>query len=222
LHSDKPDNFSGREFYMNLNLNLTKREIIILAGITLISFPVIFVAVLFSTGNLRVEFGPRKKAPVEVNKPEVNKVETVKPSSSKADSLSVLNSKTYQALQQEREGIEKVKLDLQKERQSLELFQHDLETQKDSLKKERQRIDGLISKSDVIDKKKLSQLAKVYSAMRPAEAAQIIGTLSNDLAARILDGIADDRQKAKIVAALPAEKATAITQLMGGPSKLRK
>jgi flagellar motility protein MotE (MotC chaperone) len=202
---------------MNLNPNFTTREIIILGGITLISFPLVFVSVLFLSGNLRVELGPRKKAAAEEKK-----IEIVKPSSTKEDSLSILNSKTYQALQQEREGIEKEKLDMQKERQSLELFLHDLESQKDSLKKEQQRIDGLISQRDAIDKKKLAQLAKVYSAMRPAEAAQIISTLSDDLAAQILDGIADDRQKAKILAALPPEKATSITKLMGGPSKLRK
>ena len=55
--------------------------------------------------------------------------------------------------------------------------------------------------------------------MRPAEAASIIATLQDDLAADILDGIGDDRQKAKIIAALPKEKAVRLTKLMGGGSR---
>jgi flagellar motility protein MotE (MotC chaperone) len=196
-------------------MNLKMREIIILAVVTLISFPLIFFGVLLYTGALRLESGPKKKAV-----PENTKIELV--ASVKDDSLAMVNSKTYQALQQERENVEKEKLGLLEKRRDLELFQRDLEAQKDTLKRERQRIEGLVSKSDTIDRKKLQQLAKVYSAMRPPEAAQIIGTLQDDLAARILDGISDDRQKAKILAALPPEKSTRITQFMGGPAKLKK
>jgi flagellar motility protein MotE (MotC chaperone) len=134
----------------------------------------------------------------------------------KAESLAVVNSKTYQALQQERAEMAAERQKLQAERAQLELFQRDVEAQKDAVRKEREKIEGLVSRSDSLEKKKTAQLSKTYAAMRPAEAAQIISTLQDELAAKIIDGIGDDRQKAKILALLPGDKATRMTQLMGG------
>jgi flagellar motility protein MotE (MotC chaperone) len=130
-----------------------------------------------------------------------------------------VNSRTYQALQQERTEITAERQKLQAEKAQLELFRRDLEAKKDDVRKEREKIEGLVSRSDSLGRKKTAQLAKMYAAMRPAEAAQIIGTLKDELAADIIDGISDDRQKAKILASLPAEKATRLTQLMGGTKR---
>jgi flagellar motility protein MotE (MotC chaperone) len=160
-----------------------------------------------------MEFGPKK-----LPEGEIEQVERIR-QSDKTDSLAVENSKTWQALQQERQDLVKERKELQEERQKLELFQKDLETQKAEITASRDRIEKLVGRSDSLEKKKTMQLAKVYSAMRPAEAAQIIGTLQDELAARILDGISDDRQKAKILAALPQEKATRLTKMMGGGSR---
>jgi flagellar motility protein MotE (MotC chaperone) len=194
-------------------MDLKLKDIIIIVLVMLISFPLVFFGILFVTGNVRIALGPEKKAPEEIAKIEVVR------QSAKADSFAAENSKTWQALQQEREEIGVERKDLQEERQKLELFQRDLETQKEEIKTARERIEKLVSRSDTLEKKKTVQLSKVYSAMRPAEAAQIIGTLQDDLAARILDGIGDDRQKAKILAALPQEKATRLTGLMGGGTR---
>jgi flagellar motility protein MotE (MotC chaperone) len=197
-------------------MNLKTKDIILLAMVILVSFPMVYFGILFTTGNARIEFGPAKKAVLEEKK-----IEVFKPSA-KAESLAVVNSKTYQALLLESSEIAKQREGLMAEHKSLEMFQNDLEAKKAELRKEQQQIEYLVSKSDTLERKKTAQLAKVYSAMRPAEAAQILTTLTNELAARILDGIGDDRQKAKILSALPGEKATQITQLMGGSSKRKR
>ena len=186
------------------------KDIVIIALVVFISFPVVIFVVLFLTGNMRVEFGPAKPA-----EETTEAVEHIKQNDLN-DSLAIENSKMWQALQKERQDIARERKELQEERQKLEMYQRDLETQKAEIRGSRERIETLVSRSDSLERKKTAQLAKVYSAMRPAEAAQIIGTLHDDLAARILDGINDDRQKAKILAALPQEKATRLTRLMGG------
>jgi len=191
-------------------MDLKLKDLIILVLVVLLSFPVVLVVVLMMTGNMRVAFGP-EKPPEEVR----NKIETVK-QNARFDSLALENSKTWQALQKEREEIARERKALQDEREKLELFRRDVEKRVEEIRESRGRIENLVSRSDSLEKKKTAQLARVYSAMRPAEAAQIIGTLQDELAARILDGIGDDRQKAKILAALPQEKATRLTRLMGG------
>jgi flagellar motility protein MotE (MotC chaperone) len=196
-----------------LLMDLKLKDIVILVLVMLISFPIVIFVVLFITGNVRMEFGPVKPADEDVARVELIK------QNDKTDSLATVNSKTWQALQKEREDIAQERKALLEERQKLELFQRDLETQKAEISGSRKKIESLVSRSDSLEKKKTAQLAKVYSAMRPAEAAQIIGTLQDELAARILDGISDDRQKAKILAALPQEKATALTRLMGGSTR---
>jgi flagellar motility protein MotE (MotC chaperone) len=169
-------------------MDLKLKDIVILVLVMIISFPIVIFIVLFLTGNMRVEFGPIQPAEEDVARVELMKQDN------KTDSLAAENSRTWRALEKERQDIARERKELLEERQKLELFQRDLETQKE-------------------------EISLSHSAMRPAEAAQIIGTLPDALAARILDGISDDRQKAKILAALPQEKATRLTRLMGGSTR---
>ncbi|MBN2036370.1 MAG: hypothetical protein JW768_06470 [Chitinispirillaceae bacterium] len=189
------------------------KDFVIIALVMLISFPVVFFSILHVTGNLRVEFGPEKPPEEIMEKIELIEHEKI------ADSLANENSKTYQAIERQRQEMAKERKDLEEERQKLELFQRDLEAQKQEISSSREKIETLVSESDSLETKKIAQLARVYSAMRPAEAAQIIATLQDDLAARIIDNIGDDRQKAKILAALPQEKATRLTKKMGGAGR---
>lgn len=181
-----------------------------------IVLPVIYLAFMFVNGKTRLHSEHSRKNSTEIAQTETPKEEV------KAESLAVLNTITFQALQKERSGIESERQKMMEDKQRMELFQQELEKQKDQLKSERERIEGLVEKSDTFDKKKSIQMAKAYAAMRPAEAAQIISTLSDQLAIRILEGITEDRIKAKIIAALPPEKSTSITEAMAGKTKLDK
>jgi flagellar motility protein MotE (MotC chaperone) len=193
------------------------KDIILAAFIMFIAFPVVYVVIMVMTGNTRQNTDhSRKKSGKEIVATEVPK------QSSKAESLAVVNTVTFQALQKERTGIESERQKMMEDKQRMELFQQELEKQKDELNSERKRIEGIVEKSDTLDKKKCLQLSKAYAAMHTAEAAEIIGSLSDELAIRILDGITDDRIKAKIISALPPEKATSITQTMVESTKLKR
>jgi flagellar motility protein MotE (MotC chaperone) len=197
-------------------MNIKMREIIIVAFIMFIVFPVIYMGVMFVNGKTRLNSNHSSRDLKATSIVETPKQEI------KAESLAVLNTVTFQALQKERTGIESERQKMMEDKQRMELLQQEIKQQKDELKSERVRIEGLVEKSDTFDRKKSIQMAKAYSAMRPAEAAQIISTLSDEHAIRILEGITDDRIKAKILAALPPEKSTSITEAMVGRTKLNK
>ena len=85
-------------------MNFKLKDFIAIIAVMVLSFPVLYIAMLFFTGAARVEFG---------RKPEENKqiVEPLKKTDRK-DSLALVNSRTFQALQKEREElqIERVRL----------------------------------------------------------------------------------------------------------------
>ena len=85
---------------------------------------------------------------------------------------------------------------------------------------ERERFEKAVSKNDTAETMKIKNLAKIYGAMRAPEAAKIIETFDDKLASQLISSIGDERQKAKIMAALSADKASALSKLMG--SSLRK
>ena len=98
---------------MNLNL----KSIVVLALVALSSFPVVILCVLLLTGNARIEFGARAKKTLVANQVEVL------PHSAGVDSLNALNSKTFQALEQEKNDIAAEKrLQLAEKQQGLDLF----------------------------------------------------------------------------------------------------
>ncbi len=191
-------------------MNQSLKNIFILVLIALSSFPVVVLCVLLLTGNARIEFGSRAKKPLAAQQVEVL------PHSPGTDSLNSQNSKTFQALEQEKNDIAAEKRQIAEKQQGLDLFQHDLDGRKADLEQKRAELASLVIKDDSVAGKKMRQLSKVYASMKPVEAAQIIGTLPDKTASSLLDGISDDRQKAKIFAALSPDKASELTRFMTG------
>ncbi|MBN2008072.1 hypothetical protein JW960_01865 [candidate division KSB1 bacterium] len=81
----------------------------------------------------------------------------------------------------------------------------------DALKKQ---VETFETEKQVAQNVNVKQLAKVYDAMKPAEAAAIISKLDNELVVSLLKMV-KKRQAAKIMAALPAERAAKLSQLIG-------
>jgi flagellar motility protein MotE (MotC chaperone) len=191
-------------------MGLKPRDIVVLMAVTVLFSPVAYFLILLMTDNARIEFGAREK--IEKVKEELK---VLKPSPLK-DSLLAQYSKTFLAMQQERADIAKQREQLQEEQSRVDMVQKELESQKDSLTKERQRMEQLVKQSDELESKRIKQLSRVYAAMRPAEAAQILETLDDNLAGKIVNYIADERQKAKIMSALSKEKAARISSISAG------
>jgi len=192
-------------------MNLKMKDFFAIAVVTVATFPVLYLVMLFVTGAARIEF-QRPKVDTEKQR----KVEVVKRSARK-DSLALQNSKTFQALQLERAELEKERLRLREQQDRINLLQSEVEQQHKKLAEEREKFETVVEKSDSLGSKKIKDLAKMYAAMRPSEAATILETLDDRMVAKVLKAINDDRQKAKILGSLPTAKAARISKIIGAP-----
>ena len=186
------------------------KEIIIIAAVMVCSFPISYLLMLFATGNARLEL----TKPKAKDENEEQKLKTVS-RSAKVDSLEVAHSSSYLALEQERSQMAEKRSALADDEQRVQLIKTELEQKTADLVAERKKIEKLIGQSDELDKKRIQQLAKVYSAMRATEAARILETLDDALLSKILMSMNDDRQKAKILSALSPEKAAQLSRRIG-------
>jgi flagellar motility protein MotE (MotC chaperone) len=194
---------------MKLNL---KQLIIILSCLTL-SFPVVYVLMLFATGNARIEFS--KPSKVKKDERELKLMSL----NARKDSLAVLHSQTFFALEKQKVDLEAEKKRMNEERERMLMVQQELEKTRNELTEERKKLEKLVGQSDELDKKRIKQLAKVYGAMRPEEAARILETLDDELLINILSSMGDDRQKAKILSTLSRDKAARISKKIGKSMK---
>jgi len=194
-------------------MKLSMRDIIIICITAMFSFPVLYFGLMLATGRARIEVSQPKK---DVNKDREIKVMKL---TAQRDSLAATQSQTFLALEQEKESIARERAGLSEQQEQVKMSQDELEKTKTELAAERSKLEALVSQSDSLDKKRTKQLAKVYAAMRPEEAARILETLDDDLCVNILSSMNDDRQKAKILAALSGEKASKISRKIGAPVK---
>lgn len=192
-------------------MNFKLKEYITIGLATIVSFPILYIAMLFFSGQARVEFGSRDDGQEKVEKVAIEKQSKYK------DSLFAVNSKTFQALQAERTEIELERKRLVEQQARVEQLQSELESERTRIAQERVKLEKVVVKSDSLGVKKIKGLAKMYGAMRPAEAASILATLDNQLCAKIIKSINDDRQKARIISAFPREKAATISRILGTP-----
>jgi flagellar motility protein MotE (MotC chaperone) len=119
------------------------------------------------------------------------------------------------ALGKQKADLEAEKKRAAEEAERMALVREELEKERASLTEERKKLEKLIGQSDELEQKRIKQLGKVYAAMRPEEAAHILETLDDELLIKILGAMGDDRQKAKVIAAIPLEKATRISKKIG-------
>jgi len=192
-------------------MKLSAKDLIAIGAVTILSLPVLYLVVLFATGNVHVQFG---RKPTEEKRQDDFRVIRL---TQRRDSLMAQQSATFRAaekLDQENKANEK---ELQEREKRLAMLQQELEQERAALAMERQGLEKAVSESDDASDKKVRQLARVYGAMRPAEAARILETLDDDLVVQILRGIGDDRQKGKIMGAISQGKAQRISRKMGAP-----
>jgi flagellar motility protein MotE (MotC chaperone) len=179
----------------------------------MLSFPVIYLLLMFATGSARIEFNQTKKDEKKEVKVQFMKI------NAKKDSLAASQSQTFQAVEQQKADLVKEKQQLTEQQQRVTMVEAELEKTRADLTAEREKLEKLVSTSVDLDKKRMKQLAKVYGAMRAEEAARILETLDDDLCVNILAEMGDDRQKAKILTALPGEKAARVSKKISAPIK---
>jgi flagellar motility protein MotE (MotC chaperone) len=193
-------------------MKLSFKDIISVTAITILSFPALYLCVLFATGNARLQFGHKQE---EVKRTEDLRVMNL---THRRDSLMAMHSESYRAMLKQSQELEEKERQLKDREDRVSMLERELEQQKQELAQQRSAIEKAVSASDQESVKKVRQLARVYGAMRPAEAAQILETLNDDLVVQVLNGIGDERQKGKVMAALSKEKAVRISRIMGAPA----
>jgi flagellar motility protein MotE (MotC chaperone) len=194
-------------------MKMTLKQLIIIVASLTLSFPVIYMLLLLATGNARIEFNqpPKKKT-------DERQIKLLAYNARK-DSLAAQQSHTFLAMEKQKADLQAEQKRSTEERERMGMVQQELEKTRNDLAEERKKLEKLVGQSDELDKKRIKQLAKVYSAMRPEEAATIMETLEDNLVINILGSMGDDRQKAKILSLISKEKATRISKKIGKPIK---
>ncbi|MDR0330461.1 MAG: hypothetical protein LBH93_01965 [Chitinispirillales bacterium] len=187
---------------------MRKGDIIAIVAVSLVTFPILYVIMLFATGTMRIEYGFKKEEPeVEM------KVQEVK-HNARRDSLVAVNSKAFQAAEQERADLLKEQERMAEQYARLELLQAEIEKGREELVKERGLLEKKMAETPAIEEARYKKLAKIYEAMKPGEAAAIMETLPDAQVASILGKMNDDRQKGKILSLLTKEKAGRLNKLI--------
>jgi flagellar motility protein MotE (MotC chaperone) len=187
---------------------MRKGDIIAIALVTLLAFPILYIAMLFATGTMRVEYGIKKE-----DLEAATKVQEVR-HSARRDSLLAQNTKTFHAAQQERADLMKEQERLTEQYTRLEMLQSEIERQRQELVKERESLEKKMAEVPAIEDARYKKLARIYEAMKPVEAAAIMETLTDAQVAAIMSKMNDDRQKGRILSALSKEKAARLNRLI--------
>lgn len=196
-------------------MRLTPKTVLIIGLVALLSFPVMYAVMLYYTGNLRVEIGPRK-----LGRDHEDEIRLIKNSATR-DSLAAHHTQAYKALQRERKELERERERLSRQQEQIHLTRNEMQREREELQKERERLEKLVAQKDELQNKRIKQWARVYGAMRPAEAARILETLDDQLFIQIMNNISDDRQKGKILAAISPAKAARVSRKVGTTAENR-
>ncbi|MCL1946024.1 MAG: hypothetical protein FWF51_02570 [Chitinivibrionia bacterium] len=202
----------------------TMDTIIIGAIVMMLSFPLMWLGGLLLTGNAKLIFKGDLARMVEIET-----TARMQRNNLTMDSLIIANTEAFQSnvllknsiankseeIDRDQERLDVLKSELQTERANIEAAKAGLDKAISDLADERAKYEETMNgpNDGAIDKATVS-LAKTYQAMKPAEAAQIMETLPDNLCVDILKSMTDDRQKGRILSSMDTEKAAKLSKLM--------
>lgn len=192
-----------------MNLKITDIVGVGLASVLL--FPVIFFAVLLGSGTAHLEFGEN----TAVKEKLAGYLEKLNPIQQQSD---LEQTKLFEANQKKAAEITAEESKLQEEIARLESLKAENARLKDSTMSDRKRIDQMVGENKQFTDQRVEELAQVYGAMKPVEAAPILLNLPDTAIARIVKKVPETRAQAKLMAALGAmdsKRAAEITTLLG-------
>ncbi|MCQ2966196.1 MAG: hypothetical protein MJ250_05615 [Alphaproteobacteria bacterium] len=115
-----------------------------------------------------------------------------------------------QSLAKRREELDARESDLNQKMGLLKAAEAQIEGKIAKLKELEMTIKELIGQYDIQEKAKMDNLVKIYSTMKPKEAARLFDTMDMDLLVRIFEKM-KEAKSAPILALMTSEKATALT-----------
>lgn len=189
-----------------------------LLGLSLVSvflFPVVLIAVMIGTGMARLEFGDRHEAGAPA-------ADFLHAEPEGQEAYEEKQTKAFLALEAREAALKARKSELDAEAERLENLKLETVKAKEEIVRERGRIEELVKQSSQIQDKKIANLAEVYGAMRPDEAAPVLLSLEDNLVVRILQKVPEARSASKLLAAMAAldvRRAALITKLLGANAR---
>jgi len=198
-------------------MDIRARDLIGVGIASMLLFPVVFFAVLLASGMARLEVGALN---AEVKKRISGYLERHSPDQEIQD---LEQSKLYEANRKLIADLEEQQRLLKEEASRLELLRLETSQNLAQMSQNREEINKKIGESDVLSNQKIEELAQVYAAMKPVEAAPILMNLDDNSIARILKKVPDSRAQGKLLAAIgaiSAKRAASVTKILGWKDKL--
>jgi len=192
-------------------MNLKITDIIGVGLASVLLFPVIFFAVLLGSGTAHLEFGENSA----VKEKLAGYLEKLNPLQQQSD---LEQTKLFEANQKKASEIAEEQSKLQAEIARLESLKAENAQLKDSTMTDRKRIEDMVGQNKQLSDQRVEELAQVYGAMKPVEAAPILLNLADTAIARIIKRVPETRSQAKLMAALGAmdsKRAAEITTILG-------
>jgi flagellar motility protein MotE (MotC chaperone) len=193
-------------------MDIRARDLIGAGIASLLLFPVVFFAVLLITGTAHMEVGGLDD---ETKKKIAGYLERQDPKQQEQD---LEQSKLYEANRKLAAELEEKQKLLQEEAARLELLKLEVSQNLAKISQNRDEIDKKVGESQVLSDQKIEELAQVYAAMKPVEAAPILLNLDDNSIARILKRVPDSRAQGKLLAAIGAlntKRAASVTKILG-------
>ena len=171
---------------------------------------------MFLTGILRLEYGQKKaEIPVEkrINYREYTEIQ---------DSLQIKMSRAFKEYSKIKRQQQEKEARIEDEEKRLESIRMEIIAERELLEKRKASLDELMKGNERIEIGKIKKIAKIYEAMKPAEAAPILETLSNELIVKIFSSMSEVDVIGKIKAKFTPERAGDIDKLMAKPPLAQK
>jgi flagellar motility protein MotE (MotC chaperone) len=197
-------------------MDIRARDLIGAGIASLLLFPVIFFAVLLLSGTAHLEVGGFSE---EAKKKLAGYLERENPMQQEQD---LEQSKLYEANRRLAAELEEKQRLIQEEAARLELLKLETSQNLAKISQNREEIDRRVGESQVLSDQKIEELAQVYAAMKPVEAAPILLNLDDNSIARILKRVPDSRSQGKLLAAIGAlntKRAASVTKILGWKEK---
>lgn len=191
------------------------KDVIALGLLALVSFPVILLGVLMWTGNVRLAFGPE-----DASQSAARERLQVRPEDLEHGAplpVPATGERMDGALGMRETELDRREAEVQRELARLEEVRSQTDALRDTIQRERKRIEALLVGRDSVEATRLQVLARTFTGMKPDQAAKILNGLDDVLVTGILRTVAEDRPRAKILAAigkLDAQRAAAIARLL--------
>jgi len=193
-------------------MDIRARDLIGVGVASVLLFPVVFFAVLLASGIARLEVSGLND---ETKRKIVGYLERNSPDQQTQD---LEQSKIYEANLLKAAELEEKQTQIREEIARLELLKLETSQNLAKMNQNREEINKKVGESQILSDQKVEELAQVYAAMKPIEAAPILMNLDDDSIARILKRVPDSRSQGKLLAAIGAlntKRAASVTRILG-------